>query len=55
MRVVMSNLMLVNLRVAPTPMIAPVMVWVVDTGMPKKVAMNRVAAPAVSAQEPPMG
>jgi hypothetical protein len=25
--------MLVNLRVAPTPMMAPVMMWVVDTGM----------------------
>jgi hypothetical protein len=25
-------------RVAPTPTIAPVMVWVVETGMPRKVA-----------------
>jgi hypothetical protein len=33
MRVVTSHLMLVNLRVAPTPMMAPVMMWVVDTGM----------------------
>src|ERR1043165_6177209 len=41
--------------VDPTPAIAPVMVWVVETGMPKKVAPNRVAAPAVSAQKPPTG
>jgi len=27
-----------NLRVAPTPMIAPVIVWVVETGMPNPVA-----------------
>lgn len=33
MRVVTSHLMLVNLRVAPTPMMASVMMWVVDTGM----------------------
>src|SRR5215470_15270277 len=26
---------------APTPMIAPVIVWVVETGMPSSVAMNR--------------
>src|SRR5437762_10205982 len=42
-------------RVAPTPMIAPVMVWVVDTGMPREVARKRVIAPAVSAQNPPKG
>ena len=24
-----------SLRVAPTPMIAPVMVWVVETGIPR--------------------
>ena len=34
---------------------APVMVWVVDTGTPRKVAMNRVAAPPVSAQKPCIG
>ena len=31
--------------VAPTPTIAPVMVWVVDTGMPRPVARNSVIAP----------
>src|SRR6202035_4497554 len=34
---------------------APVMVWVVDTGTPRKVAMNSVAAPPVSAQNPCIG
>jgi hypothetical protein len=42
-------------RVAPTPTIAPVMVWVVDTGMPARVAPTRVMAPEVSAQNPPNG
>ena len=42
-------------RVAPTPMIAPVMVWVVETGMPARVAPISVIAPAVSAQKPPKG
>ena len=42
-------------RVAPTPMIAPVMVCVVETGMPKLVTPNKVKAPAVSAQKPPTG
>ena len=40
---------------APTPMIAPVMVWVVDTGMPSPVATNKVMAPPVSAQKPCTG
>src|SRR6185295_19740273 len=40
-------------RVAPTPMMAPVMVWVVDTGIPSMVAMIKVMAPDVSAQNPP--
>ena len=31
-------------RAAPTPIIAPVMVWVVETGTPSHVAMNSVAA-----------
>ena len=39
----------------PTPTIAPVMVWVVDTGMPSAVARNSVSAPPVSAQKPPTG
>src|ERR1700754_3610793 len=42
-------------RAAPTPTIAPVMVWVVETGTPRKVAMNRVIAPPVSAQNPCIG
>src|SRR2546430_16758604 len=40
---------------APTPAIAPVMVWVVLTGMPKWEARNSVIAPLVSAQKPPNG
>src|ERR1043165_3139284 len=35
-------------RADPTPMIAPVMVCVVDTGTPRPVARNNVAAPALS-------
>ena len=42
-------------RVEPTPTIAPVIVWVVETGIPKKLARNRVKAPPVSAQNPPTG
>ena len=42
-------------RAAPTPIIAPVMVWVVDTGTPSPVAMNKVIAPPVSAQNPCTG
>src|ERR1700760_1124341 len=42
-------------RAAPTPTMAPVMVWVVDTGTPRKVAANSVAAPPVSAQNPCIG
>ena len=34
---------------------APVMVCVVETGTPSQVAMNRVAAPPVSAQNPCIG
>src|SRR5437773_2747099 len=34
----------------PTPMIEPVMVCVVDTGMPKPVARNSVIAPLAEAQ-----
>lgn len=41
--------------VVPTPTIAPVMVWVVETGMPARAVLNRVMAPAVSAQKPPTG
>src|SRR5262252_1558138 len=41
--------------VEATPAMAPVMVCVVDTGIPRNVAANRVAAPAVSALKPPTG
>src|SRR5947209_20023245 len=44
-----------NLRVAPTPTIAPVIVCVVETGMPNELARKSVAAPAVSAANPPTG
>ena len=40
---------------ALTPTIAPVIVWVVETGMPKLEAMNKVIAPPVSAAKPPTG
>src|SRR5690606_37943229 len=49
------HLMAENFVVEPTPMMAPVMVWVVETGMPQCVAMKSVSAPAVSAQKPPTG
>jgi hypothetical protein len=41
-----------TLRAAPTPMMQPVIVWVVETGMPRCVAANSVMAPPVSAQKP---
>ena len=44
-----------TLFVAPTPTIAPVMVCVVETGMPKCVAKKSVKAPPVSAQTPSTG
>ena len=40
---------------APTPIIAPVMVCVVLTGMPARAVPQRVIAPALSAQNPPNG
>ena len=42
-------------RTEPTPTMAPVMVWVVETGIPSAVAKNSVIAPPVSAQNPPTG
>ena len=39
----------------PTPMIAPVIVCVVLTGIPARAVPNRVKAPALSAQNPPRG
>src|ERR1041384_8582735 len=44
-----------TLRAAPTPTIDPVIVCVVETGMPSQVAANSVIAPPVSAQNPCMG
>ena len=41
--------------VEPAPKIAPVMVWVVETGTPIAVAVNKVIAPPVSAQKPLTG
>jgi hypothetical protein len=38
--------------VEPTPIIAPVIVWVVETGIPNPEAINKVIAPPVSAQNP---
>ncbi len=43
------------LRVEPTPAMAPVMTWVVDTGTPRWVEKKMLAALAVSAQKPSMG
>ena len=42
-------------RAAPTPIIAPVIVCVVDTGMPSYVTVIRGIAPPVSAQKPCIG
>ena len=39
----------------PTPMMAPAMVWVVETGMPPDADPKRQTAAAVSAQNPPTG
>ena len=44
-----------SLFVAPTPTIAPVMVWVVLTGMPAMDAPIIEHAAAASALKPPMG
>ena len=39
----------------PTPIMAPVIVCVVEAGIPIDAVLNKVIAPAVSAQKPPMG
>lgn len=44
-----------NRRRDPTPIIPPVIVWVVDTGMPPKELPIIDAAAADSAQNPPTG
>src|SRR5208337_3491307 len=38
--------------VTPTPIIAPLITWVEETGIPYDVTMDRVALPAVAAQNP---
>ena len=40
---------------APTPIIEPVIVWVVLTGMPAAAVANSVTAAPDSAQKPPKG
>src|SRR5262245_18457871 len=44
-----------NRFAAPTPTIAPVIVWVVLTGTPRAEARKMAPAPPVSAQNPPKG
>src|SRR5881398_3064882 len=44
-----------NLLVAPTPRIAEEMTWVVETGIPKRLAVSMTAAAAVSAAKPLIG
>ncbi len=44
-----------NLVVLPTPTMAPVMVWVVETGMPREAEKSMEMAPAAWAQNPPAG
>ena len=44
-----------GLEVDPTPTMAPVMVWVVETGIPIMVATKIATEPPVSAQKPPKG
>ena len=44
-----------SLLVAPTPTIAPVMVWVVLTGIPKTDAPIMAQAAPASALNPPIG
>src|SRR5215208_339966 len=44
-----------NRRVAPTPTMEPVIVCVVETGVPVSVTYANVSAAADSAQKPPTG
>src|ERR1700745_3473081 len=44
-----------NRFAAPTPTMQPVIVCVVETGMPSHVAVNSVIEPPVSAQKPCIG
>jgi hypothetical protein len=50
--VVTPHLTALKRLVAPTPMIDPVIVWVVETGIPIWPVKNKVNAPAVSAATP---
>src|SRR5689334_17000510 len=52
MRLATPHLTALNRFAEPTPTIEPVIVWVVETGIPKCVAVNRVIEPAASAQNP---
>ncbi len=54
MRMAMPHLMPDSLRVAPTPMMAPVMVWVVETGMPE-VGQEQRGGPGRLGAEPADG
>ena len=53
--VVTPHLTALNLLVAPTPMMDPVMVCVVETGIPICPVKKSVKAPAVSAATPSKG
>lgn len=44
-----------TLLAEPTPIMEPVIVCVVDAGIPNEAVPNSVIAPAVSAQNPPIG
>ena len=44
-----------SLLTDPAPIIAPVIVWVVLSGMPKRDRKTIVTPPPVSAQKPPIG
>ena len=52
---VMHHLTAETLFVKPTPIIEPVIVWVVETGIPKCSVRKSVIAPAVSALTPSSG
>lgn len=52
MRFPVPHLTADNLLVAPTPMIAPEVAWVVLTGIPNKAIDVSTAPPPVSAQNP---
>ena len=55
MRSVTPHLTAESLFTAPTPDIAPVMTWVVLTGMPRWVDKKMLEAAALSAQKPSIG